>query len=370
MISSDAMKRIVAIVGCLASMAHAGEDRSGMMAVSSLDTSSKSHRIIRVSNMGVDAADCGSQPAPCRTISRAITNATDGDTIVVGPGTYGDLDEDEVLGGYNEESGSVTSQCNCLVLVDKRIKVISEYGAAVTLLDGLGGGENKLYTGVMVTASDAIFGEPEHGFTIINMLTSIVVSGSATGVTVSGNIQDINPNGMSVQGARNLVSDNLSLRDKISIEGSDNTVRSNSSIGGGFISSGENNFFWGNSAIGSLIGLGFRIAGGSATLTRNSALGLLSPGIEIASGATAEITQNNLFGNGIRHGYLEDPRRDLNCGLHNDSGFKIDARYNFWGTTNGPGRDPSDAVCTPNGVTLAYPFSEKMIDMAIPVSRW
>ena len=369
MISSDAMKRIVAIVGCLASMAHAGEDRSGMMAVSSLDTSSKSHRIIRVSNMGVDAADCGSQPAPCRTISRAITNATDGDTIVVGPGTYGDLDEDQVLGEYNEESGAVTSQCNCLVLVDKRIKVISEYGAAVTLLDGFGA-EDGIFSGMVVTASGATVGEAEHGFTIINTQTGIAVSGPATGVKVSGNILDRSSRGISVQGNRNLVSDNLSMRDSISIEGSDNTVRSNSSIGGGFISSGENNFFWGNSAIGSLIGLGFRIAGGSATLTRNSALGLLSPGIEIASGATAEIRQNNLFGNGIRHGYLEDPQRELNCGLHNDSGFKIDARYNFWGTTNGPGRDPSDAVCTPNGVTLAYPFSEKMIDMAIPVSRW
>ena len=44
--------------------------------------------------------------APCRSISRGIANAADGDTIVVGPGRYGDLDRDGTLSEPNEEGPS------------------------------------------------------------------------------------------------------------------------------------------------------------------------------------------------------------------------------------------------------------------------
>ena len=52
----------------------------------------------RVANNGVDSASCGTSANPCRSITQAIANAADGDRIVVGPGTYGDLNNDGVLG--------------------------------------------------------------------------------------------------------------------------------------------------------------------------------------------------------------------------------------------------------------------------------
>lgn len=50
-------------------------------------------RIWVVTNIGVDESTCGTNASPCRSISQAIVNASAGDAIHVGPGRYGDLDE-------------------------------------------------------------------------------------------------------------------------------------------------------------------------------------------------------------------------------------------------------------------------------------
>jgi hypothetical protein len=47
--------------------------------------------VLRVTNDGADSSSCGSQTAPCRSISQGIENASDGDTIYVGPGRYGNV---------------------------------------------------------------------------------------------------------------------------------------------------------------------------------------------------------------------------------------------------------------------------------------
>jgi hypothetical protein len=39
-----------------------------------------------VGNDGIDAAACGIKAAPCRSINRGLAVATNGDTILVGPG--------------------------------------------------------------------------------------------------------------------------------------------------------------------------------------------------------------------------------------------------------------------------------------------
>jgi len=59
---------------------------------------------LNVANNGVDSDICGAASAPCRSISQAIANAADGDTVVVGPGRYGDLNGDGRLGGPGEEA--------------------------------------------------------------------------------------------------------------------------------------------------------------------------------------------------------------------------------------------------------------------------
>ena len=45
---------------------------------------------------GVDSMACGANTAPCRSIGFAVLNAADGDTILVGPGYYGDVNRDTV----------------------------------------------------------------------------------------------------------------------------------------------------------------------------------------------------------------------------------------------------------------------------------
>lgn len=56
---------------------------------SAIATASVSARTLWVTNDGADSATCGSRPRPCRSISQAIENAADGDTIWVGAGHYG-----------------------------------------------------------------------------------------------------------------------------------------------------------------------------------------------------------------------------------------------------------------------------------------
>ena len=93
---------------------------------------------LRVANNGQNVAGCGQAGAtPCRSITRAIANASDGDTILVGPGKYGDLNGSGVLGGVGEEIGNVDG-CNCVVNVNKRVRLRSTAGADATTIDGRG----------------------------------------------------------------------------------------------------------------------------------------------------------------------------------------------------------------------------------------
>ena len=62
---------------------------------------------LSVANNGLDSATCGSSAAPCRSISQAIANASEGDTIVVGPGRYGDLNGNRIFGEVGEETAAV-----------------------------------------------------------------------------------------------------------------------------------------------------------------------------------------------------------------------------------------------------------------------
>jgi hypothetical protein len=55
------------------------------------------------SNVGSDSGSCGASASPCRSISQAIANASDGDTIWVGPGHYGDVNGDGTFTGPGDE---------------------------------------------------------------------------------------------------------------------------------------------------------------------------------------------------------------------------------------------------------------------------
>src|SRR5205085_3298064 len=88
-----------------------------------------------VANNGIDGASCscGTKGAPCRSITCAIGNAVAGDTIIVGPGKYGDLDDSGTIGQAGEENGS--PGCGCVLSLNKSVTLVSSDGAASTVID-------------------------------------------------------------------------------------------------------------------------------------------------------------------------------------------------------------------------------------------
>ena len=80
---------------------------------------------IYVASHGTDSGSCGTKADPCRTIGKGIDQATVGGTVIVGPGRYGDLDEDGTLGEAGEETPGAVGLQDCMVPIDKQVTVVS-----------------------------------------------------------------------------------------------------------------------------------------------------------------------------------------------------------------------------------------------------
>src|SRR3989304_4802764 len=78
---------------------------------------------LHVRNNGQDSGTCGAAASPCRSISQAIANAVAGDTLMVGPGRYGDLDGDGNFTSPGEEAAEDGSGCFCMIKVDKALTI-------------------------------------------------------------------------------------------------------------------------------------------------------------------------------------------------------------------------------------------------------
>ena len=93
--------------------------RAIAIAIFAMTQTGAAHAAVQyVENYGVDSASCAFA-SPCRTISRAVTNASAGDTIIVGPGRYGDIDGDNAFTTSGDEAAEIGSGCNCVLKVDK-----------------------------------------------------------------------------------------------------------------------------------------------------------------------------------------------------------------------------------------------------------
>jgi hypothetical protein len=106
-----------------------------------VSTSGAAAATMYVANNGIDvpaSGTCGSSSKPCRTISKAISVAAVGATISVGPGRYGNLDGSAASGDWTGEE--IPSGCldPCIIAVNKRVKIYSRDGAAVTVITGRG----------------------------------------------------------------------------------------------------------------------------------------------------------------------------------------------------------------------------------------
>jgi len=136
-----------------------------------------------VANNGADSLSCGTKALPCRSITQAITNAAVGDSINVGPGFYGDIDDNGSLGGPGEESATACGGA-CTIDVNKTVKIFSSDGAGATVVRVPTG----LTAGVIPSSAGTTFGKPNKGFTVSGAgIGGILIYGAVAGSKVGGN---------------------------------------------------------------------------------------------------------------------------------------------------------------------------------------
>jgi len=148
-----------------------------------------------VENSGLDSPSCGSTTNPCRSISQAIENGSDGDTIFVGPGHYGDVSGTGTFSGPGDEHPGPSG---CLVCITKKLQIDSVDGASVTVIDG--GHAAQLSSAVQILHDGAFLGYKGHGFTLSGVNGDAVridenaagyqseFPGVQQGISVGGNI--------------------------------------------------------------------------------------------------------------------------------------------------------------------------------------
>lgn len=299
---------------------------------------------------GIDGATCGPTTSPCRTITRAIANAVDGDTVVVGPGRYGDVDGDHALSGSQEEPPNLNG-CGCAIEIGKRVTVVARDGAAATVIDGGG----AVADAVRLSADGAVFGRRNRGFTLTGGTNQSALRVVANEATIAGHVFTRNYYGMVAQGSRNVVA---SCRffgngpEALLMIGDDNLVTETAISGADAIAfniAGDRNTLKGVVAVQNFLGIAF--LGTNNVVTGSVVNANAGPGIEVTgTGNSVTIAKTNLVGNGT-----DSP---VNCGLLiTGTGNTVAAAGNYWGAATGPGSDPADAVCVGGGTAVTTPFS-------------
>lgn len=350
--------------------------RIALLALLLLASAAAQADTLLVANDGVDSGACGGKGDACRTISAAMANALDGDTIVVGPGRYGDLNANGVLGEAEEEP---VVACACVVFVTKALAIVSRSGAESTVIEAGG-----VAFGVRMDSSDGVLGEPGRGFTLSgadstgvevrgnrNRVAGNIAAGSGDfGVRVAVSAADVVGNtaigngtagffvsfgsGSNLIGNRSIANETgfLILESNVTLTG--NVATANEGNGVHLAQIGH--LFEGNVAHGNGdAGLFVQFGASGQTIRGNSFVGNAGPGIRLV-GPPAEISGNNIFGN--------DPSG--NCGVFNDSDAQVAAPGNFWGATDGPGSAPADNVCDePASTTVVDSVSSKEIKLKL-----
>ena len=329
---------------------------------------------IYVASNGVDGSSCGIKTSPCRSIGQAVNFiAAAGDTVVVGPGKYGDLNGDGILGN---SPGEETGGFGCMVLLAQTVTLTSSDGAAATIIDGRTAG---LGCNVGLLADGSHFGKPGKGFTVTEpgtSLSAIAIQLAGTNEVVSGNqvVGGNNGGGTGIQTPNNsntaLITGNEVLRWSVGIvsQGTGTTISKNQF---------SLNQFYGISATGptiisrnvvsdnGLFGIIFAPNAGGP-VTGNAIYGNHFEGILVHGPFSGTIEKNNIFGNG-------------SCGLQNGEGGQfaypgqagLVATNNYWGAATGPGSDPADpasGTCDQDGgSTTVTPFATKPFNAKAPV---
>lgn len=299
-----------------------------------------------VGNNGVDGAGCGTRASPCRSISQAIANATDGDKIVVGPGRYTASEE------------TPAPNCGCMLALNKAVDIESTNGAAETVIDGRGSPEART---ILVINDGGTFGRPGKGFFVTQSgggnhqamvldANDVAIRGNQFVPVLAGSIgigiETVDSAG-SVRFEGNQV---IGWATGIYVLGPNKVIRKNvvANNGSGIVPA-AGSVVTGNVVVGN--DLGIVLPDGAATISGNAAVGNLygigNHGVGPPGGGrlfTGVVEKNNLSGN--------------SCGIANDGLTGLVATGNYWGASTGPGPDPADDVCnTSAGTTVTTPFA-------------
>lgn len=359
---------------------------------------------VQVAIYGVDTPTCGNARQPCRSINRAIANAKAGDTILVGPGNYGDLnlDHDELDPG--EEGTQPTDPC--VICVRKRLNFFSTAGAASTVITDT---QRQL---VNVFADGVRFGSVGSGFTLIGGRGSAFTVSKAGNVHVEGNVVQQADTAFYFDAKRgpiyasgNTARQNfvagfvinsgtpgapgyVDLRNNVALDNGEwgividgwkpHTVVDNVSVRNGNygITIRNNTWIARNLIAANLVGvyveetgnaLSAGLPGGGIRLQSNTIINNSGAGIAFSLTAGApnhQVHLNSVYGNGTAAtevaGISADPL-PLNCGILNDSSQPLNANNNYWGAATGPGKNPADhggpnSGCDLAGMTTVKPF--------------
>jgi hypothetical protein len=288
-------------------------------------------RTVYVGNDGLDGAACGTKAVPCRSISQGIALAATGDTVLVGPGYYGDLDGDGMLGEPGEEGPT-----GFFIKVDKAVRVISRDGAAATYIDGTQPLDATPTTPVILEADGVTFGSADHGFTVANFPSGVAIFTVTPGATIDGNVVIGGHTGI-VAGGGAAVADNRVLGAGFGITSGDepNQLERNAAVASEFrgfdANGGTGHRIRSSIAVGG-DQEGFHLSAGT-TVSHCASLGNAHAGFVNFTVDGTELDRVSVFGNGLT--------LDINCGITSPPAV----RRVFFGDPAGPGADPADLLC-------------------------
>jgi hypothetical protein len=363
--------------------------------------------VLFIANDGIDSPTCGSKASPCRSISQGVENATEGDTLIVHPGVYGDLNGDGNLSDPGEEHFNAAE--NCAICIDKRLTILSLRGTRVTIINIPRISSNQ--AAVEIAAPGVMFGTKERdfdefdgrdldrGFTItgdndfgirVKPLRNVSVVGNLVlNALNSGIFFDFSPQaGLALVANNTVIGTNRPGQGGIFIETSGSTVAGNVVIGTELVIGGTNAKLTGN-LVSNSQGAGFALVSGGIVATHNSAInngfgfvvggptlsgppirlvgnriiGNRGPGILVPdTQIPLEAHKNDIYGNNVEIFRFTPGGTSSNCGLFHFQSAPVNATNNFWGSPKGPGPVPANNVgfaagCDDSNTTVFVPFA-------------
>lgn len=308
---------------------------------------------VYVANHGTDSGSCGTKTDPCRTIGKGIDQATVGGTIIVGPGKYGDLDDDGVLGEAGEETPGPVGLQNCMIAVDKQVTLLSSAGAWSTSLDP--GPTAGLDATVCLGVPGSVFGAYGKGFSVESpesAYAGVFSNMQAAGSVVAGSQVHCVSNGTYGIVMTHDDAQLLSSRAEggcylgFLVNGAGAVIKGNAAMRNiaGFALAGDGAVLNSNVSTGNYYGM--LLSATNFTVTRASVMDNVGYGIQTGMGTSGSITGSNIVGNGTDIG-------TPNCGVE-AGGSAVTMDGNWWGAASGPGSDPADSVCVPGAAVSTF----------------